>query len=67
MFQSRYWLWHVKNGQEWSQTKEHERWDGVKLDRPEAMPVLGTMILHSTPLSSDAVALYESLEPDVPF
>jgi len=67
MFQSRYWLWHIKDDQEWSQTKEHERLDGIKLDRPEAMPVLGTMILHGAPLPSDVAALYESLERDVPF
>lgn len=67
MVQSRYWRWYVRNDQGWSQTTGHERWDGVKQDFPEDMPVLGTMILHSTPLSSEAVALYESLEPDVPF
>ncbi|TDS78102.1 hypothetical protein EDF71_11221 [Comamonas sp. JUb58] len=67
MFQSRYWLWHIKDDQEWSQTNEHERWDGIKLYRPEAMPVLGTMILHGAPLPSDVAAFYESLEPDVPF
>lgn len=67
MFQSRYWRWHIRDDEEWSQTKEHERWDGIKLDRPEAMPILGTMILHGSPLSSEAAAFYESLEPDVPF
>lgn len=67
MVQSRYWRWHVRSDQGWLQTTEHERWDGVKEDFPETMPVLGTMILHGTPLSSDAAAFYESLEPDVPF
>lgn len=66
MFQSRYWLWHIKHGQGWSQTKEHERWDSIKPDFPEAMPVLGTMVLHST-LTASQEKLFDSIGPDVPF
>ncbi|ULR87365.1 MULTISPECIES: hypothetical protein [Comamonas] len=66
MFQSRYWRWHIKDGDDWSETKEHERWDGIKLDRPEAMPVLGTMVLHTVTVAVDK-DLYDSLAPDIPF
>jgi hypothetical protein len=66
MFQSRYWLWHIKNDEEWLQTKEHERWDGIKPDFPEAMPVLSSMVLHTVSVAVDQ-DLYDSLAPDIPF
>lgn len=50
----------------WSQTKDHERWDGIKLDRPEAMPVLGTRVLHGT-LGPSQNELFDSIGRDVTF
>lgn len=66
MVQSRYWRWHVRDDEEWSQTEDDHRWDGIKLDRPEAMPVLGSMVLHSVSAAVDK-DLYDSIAADVPF
>ncbi|TDS84601.1 hypothetical protein EDF71_102248 [Comamonas sp. JUb58] len=66
MVQSRYWRWHVRDDEEWSQTEDHHRWDSIKLDRAEAMPILGSMVLHSVSVAVDK-DLYDSIAPDVPF
>lgn len=67
MIQSRYWQWHIKCGKTWTETRDHERADGIKPVHPEAMPVLGSLIWHCVPTPADTVQLYESLAPDVPF
>ncbi|WP_373451324.1 hypothetical protein [Comamonas sp. SY3] len=67
MITSRYWRWHIRDDKgEWCQTQEHERADAIKPEWPEAMPVLGSMVLHFVAVPSEK-HLYDSLAPDIPF
>ncbi|MBB6579571.1 hypothetical protein HNP33_003685 [Comamonas odontotermitis] len=67
MIGSRYCQWHIKPQDQGIKTPEHERADTIKPSRPEAMPVLGSMIWRCAPTPAEMREVCRDLGPDVPF